>query len=493
MPTSFLTRRDVLKTAAAIGAAAVVGHAQNAPSVAKTSATIGIQMSLGALAKGDLNKLYDDLQARAGVNALMPFIYGHVPEWADVPARGYQGGNFAIPHMQYYKETSLKYEDMRAPEAGDVDVLQRMIDGAKPRGIKSFAWILEHNRPTTPRGWDAFYEKDFHDRPARTHPAGPCYNNPLYRGFVLGLAEDYTRSYDIDGVVWSSERQGGLWNALGAWHHGDDADPGQATCFCEHCVKKAKEQGINVDRARQGFGALEQYVRDGRAQKRPRDGYFVSFIRLLLNYPELLQWENLWISSRKQLMIDIRNRVKSAKPNVPVGWHLWHNISFSPFHRAEMDYSEIGKFSDFIKPVLYNNSAGERIKSFADSVAGNVFGDVPREQILEFLYATLDYKEAPYDKVTAAGLSSDYVMRETKRCVDDVTNVGHKVDVWPGIDIDVPVPRGASQSTPESVKQAILAAFKGGATGVILSRNYSEMKPENLAGASAALKELGIR
>ena len=51
---------------------------------------------------------------------------------------------------------------------------------------------------------------------------------------------------------------------------------------------------------------------------------------------------------------------------------------------------------------------------------------------------------------------------------------------------------GSSHCTPESVKQAVLACFKGGGHGVMLSRNYVEMKPENLAGAGAALRELGF-
>ena len=69
---------------------------------------------------------------------------------------------------------------------------------------------------------------------------------------------------------------------------------------------------------------------------------------------------------------------------------------------------------------------------------------------------------------------------------------GHPVQIWPGVDIDVPVSAGESHCTPESVERAVKAAFKGGAQGIILSRNYTEMKPENLSGAGAALKELGI-
>jgi hypothetical protein len=307
---------------------------------------------------------------------------------------------------------------------------------------------------------------------------------------VLGLIEDYTRSYDIDGVMWSSERQGGFFNALGAYAHGTSSDPGKATCFCDFCTKKARDLGIDPERAKRGFTELERWVRDGRAGRRPRDGYFVTFFRLLLKYPELLAWENLWITSREQLQQRIFKLVKSIKPAIPVGWHIWHNVSFSPFHRAEMDYSRLAAFSDFIKPVLYNNAAGERIRSFVDSVRGNVYGDLPPEQAMNVLYRQLDYKEAEYDKVMATGLSADYVMRETRRAVDDVKANG--VEVWPGIDIDVPVPAGASQCTAQGVTEAVIAAFRGGASGLVLSRNYSEMNPQHLAGAGAALKELGF-
>jgi hypothetical protein len=154
-----------------------------------------------------------------------------------------------------------------------------------------------------------------------------------------------------------------------------------------------------------------------------------------------------------------------------------------------MDYAAMAKYSDYIKPVLYSNCAGDRMRSFTDSVGANVFGDVPRAAMLEVFYNMLDYKEAPYDRVRAAGFSSDYLRRETRRCLDDA---GGAVQVWPGIDVDVPVPAGASQRTPEGVKNDIIAAFQGGATGVVLSRLYYEMDLNNLAGAGAALKELGL-
>jgi len=467
-----------------------MGATETQPSAIKRTPTIGIATGPPPLATQDLDKLFDDMRQRGGVNALFPFIYTYVNTSAGMPAQGFRGGNFAIPHMQYYKDVPLTYEDMRAPDFGNIDVFERVIPAAKKHGIKIFAWVLEDNRRAPSAKWDAFYEVDFKGHRAYNHPSGPCYNNPLYRAFVLGLVEDYTRSYDIDGVMWSSERQGGLFNALGAYHNGQNADPGQATCFCEFCAAKGKQLGIDVERAKQGFAAMELFVRAGRAKSRPRDGYFVQFFRILLKYPELLAWEKLWIDSRADLQRKIHALVKSIKPQLPVGWHLWHAMSFSPLHRAEMDCSVIAGYSDFIKPVLYNNCAGERMHSFTNSVCGNLFGDVPAAEAIQMFYHMLDYKEADYNHVAAAGLSADYVQRETQRMVDDMPKT---VEVWPGIDIDVPVGRGSSHCTPESVKAAVKGAFNGGASGVILSRNYVEMNPANLAGAGAALDELGLR
>jgi hypothetical protein len=89
-------------------------------------------------------------------------------------------------------------------------------------------------------------------------------------------------------------------------------------------------------------------------------------------------------------------------------------------------------------------------------------------------------KEGSYDQIPHTGLSSDYVYREAKRALDGVA--GTKTLIWPGIDIDIPTEPNHSKSTPRSVKQAVLAAFRAGAPGVILSRKYSEMRLADPSG-----------
>lgn len=451
---------------------------------------IGIQMGVGPLAGRDYERVLDAVVEQGAVNTLFVFIFTYIREWTGVEAARFHGGNYATVHPQYYKDTALKPEDTRATDFGNLDVLARLLPAARKRGLKTFCWVIEDNAKPRVPNIDVLWERDLYGRVAGNHPAGPCSNNPNYRNFLLGLFEDYARSYEIDGLMWGSERQGALSNALGAFHGGGRVDPGRVTCFCRFCEAKAKKQGIDVERAKQGFRELEKFVRAGRAGERPPDGYYVTFWRLLLRYPEMLAWEMFWTGALRGTYAALHERVKSVRRELPVGWHIWHNNSFNPIYRAEQDYRELAKYSDFMKPVLYNNCAGGRMVSYLDSVGQNVYGDIPKNQLLDFECQIMNYREGGYNQIPRTGLSADYVYRETKRARDAVA--GTPTQIWPGIDIDVPTGKGQSQCTPEGVKAAVLAAFRGGADGVLLSRNYTEMKPENLAAAGQAVKELGL-
>ena len=73
-----------------------------------------------------------------------------------------------------------------------------------------------------------------------------------------------------------------------------------------------------------------------------------------------------------------------------------------------------------------------------------------------------------------------------------VSVAGTKTQIWAGIDVDIPTESNNSKRTPQSVKEAVLAAFRAGAPGVILSRKYSEMRLANLSGARDAIRDLKL-
>jgi hypothetical protein len=285
--------------------------------------------------------------------------------------------------------------------------------------------------------------------------------------------------------MWGCERQGPLGNALGASHGGATRDPAEVTCFCNFCQNEAKSRGIDVVRAREGYRKLATLVRQTRGGGRPNDGYFVSYWRLLVKYPEILAWEKLWNDGLENAYKNIYRQAKAVRPDVLVGWHIWHNNSFSPFYRAEQDYSEFRNYSDFLKVVMYNNCGGPRMASYIKGVNRTIFGDLSADDVLNLTYKIEDYKEAPLAELPHRGLSAEYVARETRRALTGVG--GDKVKIWPGIDIDIPTGADEKKTTPEDVRAAVRAALDAGANGVLLSRKYSEMRLAKLRAAGEAL------
>ncbi len=487
-----MNRRDFIQTMAAGALAA-------APA---TNKMIGIQVGAVSFVDEGVEKVLDEFQQDAHVNTLFiaTFTYGRGIAGRQVPGQPlpdhgkqqydngsgpgtFHGGAYTKIHPEYYKDTSIR--DFRAPDFGDYDVLEAVLPSARKRGMKSICWFEDVWNNSVP-GVRQAQEKHLDGSNANTL----CFNNPNYRNWLLGMVEDYARSYEIDGIMWGSERQGAFANALGASHGGT---PGVArvTCFCEFCEQKAKERGINVKRARDGFEALGNFIQSTRGNRRPIDGYYVTLWRLMLRYPELLAWEMLWTDSLRETYAAMYDKVKSVKPSVGVGWHIWHNNSFNPIYRAEQDLSEISKHSDFLKMVMYHNCGGPRMATYIRAVGSTIYGDVPQQELLDFHYRVLGYQhEKSLAEIPQTGFSADYVFEEAKRAREALN--GTKTQLWPGIDIDIPTGAAESKSTPDGTRLAVLAAFRAGADGVLLSRKYSEMKLANLRGAGAAIRELGF-
>ena len=494
MLKSDVKRREFFRLSAGAGAVLAM-PAVAFPSQSKTM--IGIQVGAVSFVDEGTEQVLDNLQERARVNTLFlaVFTYGRGIAGRQIPGQPlpdhgkqeydlkFHGGNFATPHAEFYKNTVLK--ETRAPDHGNLDILAEVLPATRNRGMKVICWLEDVFRADLPN-IEKLQERDLHGRHAETL----CVNNPEYRNFLTGLVEDYTRSYDIDGLMWGSERQGALCDSLGATHDTPPVDPGEVTCFCEFCRAKAKQRGINFERAREGFLELEKFVRASRTGKRPVDGYHVQFWRLLLRYPELAAWEMLWTDSLRETYAAIYKAVKTAKQSIPVGWHIWHNNSFNPIYRAEQDLHELSNYSDFIKVVMYNNCGGERMALYADNVGSTLYGDLSKQAIIDLNYGLMNFKERSYDQIPHTGLSSDYVFRETKRALAGLE--GTNTLIWPGIDIDIPTDRGNSKCTPQGVKEAVLAVFQAGASGVLLSRKYSEMRLANLNGAGDAVRELKL-
>ena len=484
---SELSRREFAKLMAGAG---VATHFRQPAE--PTAWTIGIQVGAVSFVDEGVDPVLDLFQRDADINALFiaTFSYGRGIAGRQVPGQPlpdhgkqeydaeFHGGNFARTREKYYAHTSLK--KIEAPDHPGFDVLDSVLPQAQSRRMKVFCWYEDVFRRDL-EGIDYLQEVTLSGKKASTL----CFHNPEVQAFWQALTEDYVRSYPIDGLMWGSERQGPFGNAIGAMHGGARTNPLEVTCFCDFCQREGKSRGIDVQRAVEGYMKLASLVRDSRAANRPTDGYFVSYWRLLLNYPEILAWEKLWNDGQQSAYANIYQLAKSIRRDIAVGCHIWHNNSFSPFYRAAQDYAEFRKYSDFLKVVMYNNCGGPRLASYVNSVSRTILADLSPEEVLGLTFKMQNYKETSLDELPRSGLSADYVERETRRSVAGVSGA---VKIWSGIDIDIPTGRDEKKTEPWDVREAVLAALRGDADGVILSRKYSEMRLANLRAAGEALR-----
>lgn len=487
-----MNRREFLHSAA-VAAGGVLLDPRVARAAQRAAPMIGIQAGAISFLDEGTAKTLDAFQQLGAVDTifLATFTYGRgiagrMPRGNPLPDHGAQeyddtfhGGYFGTPHAQYYKSTSMPAQ--KAPDHPGFDVIAEVVPAAHQRSMKVIGWFEDVFRNDVPGITDA-YEIDVHDRPA----SRVCYRNPNTRHFWLGLVEDQLRSYDLDGLMFGSERQGPLNAAIGA-SHGGDPSPGTVGCFCRYCLDAAKQESVDANRARKGFLALESWVNGLKEGPKPADGAFVTFWRLLVDYPEILGWERLWTEGLRDTYRALYAKAHEIAPAKPIGWHIWHTNSFAPFYRAEQDYTHFQEYSDFLKVVMYNNSGGPRMARYIRNVTRTVFADLTPEAALQLSYALLQYPdEAPLADIPTRGLSADYVRRETARAV---ASAGARMKIWPGIDVDIPTGANEKHTTPDDVHAAVKAAFDGGAHGVILSRKYSEMRLDNLRAAGRAVRE----
>lgn len=316
------SRRSFLKSAAAISLASASSHASapDGPQSQKNKKLIAIQVGAVSFVDEGVDKVLDIFQERGRINALMlaVFTYGRGIAGRQVPGQplpdhgaqeydtqAFHGGSYSALHPEYYSKTIFK--NLRAPDVGNFDLLAAVVPKAKARGMQSYCWFEDVYNPRLIANFEQVAEVDIYGR--RTGQA--CLNNPDVRQFLNSLVEDYIKSHEIDGIMWGSERQGPLNNAIGSRHGGFNGSS-TLTCFCEHCRAKGRERGVNVERAREGLIELDKFARASHAGARPSDGYFVTFWRLLLNYPEILAWEKLWTDSKDEIYGEIYGTAKAS-------------------------------------------------------------------------------------------------------------------------------------------------------------------------------------
>lgn len=452
---------------------------------------IGIQIGAISFVDEGVTPVLDWLQEHAGVNALcisaLSWSRGNAgrategyPDHGPAEPDHLKGGAMYRLHPQYYGGTSLKEFTAPDPLTHGFDTLGDVIPEARQRGMKVYPYYCETAQSTIRHlwqpGWHNFLDVDHRGRLATR----PSLLNPDYMAWWRSVIDDWFNNYELDGLLWGIERQSPLMDLLG----GDTT-----TGFDRHFRDEAHRRGIDVQRAIAGYGAVEEFLAGVRGGAVPRDGFFVTFLRTLLHHPDVFMWEKLWLDAHRDFYYQIAGAVKFYNPKHEMGYGIWQVINtFNPYLKAQYDFAELTHYADWLKPVLYDVPAGARFAKFARGWQQTILRDASPEAVVDGMARLLQLDIAPLAELPMAGFSPDYVRQATARLVEATQG---QVKVYPGIGIGAPSGPGAKDISPKDVHDAVVAAYEGGASGLLLSRNYSEARLTDLAAVGATLKELG--
>ena len=506
-PANRISRRTFMKQTAAVSIGAGLGlplstHSKDAGSEPIPSLA-GIQIQPHNLLDEGVELCLDLLQETAAVNTLFLLSHGYYVARGRAPAVLADDHGWTVRdertrklpkvwirhHEKYYQDTSLRhYQNKKEEEYWNVDIFNNIQKTLRKRGMKIYARLYEPSRLALPDGsglgwiknWESVQTVDIFGQPGR----GPCWNNPDYRAWIAATMTDMFSNYELDGLQYGAERVGPLSEVL---YRGI-----VPACFCEYCIQRNQKQGIDAERAKQGYTELYQYI-TAAAEKNtlPPDGLMTTLIRTLLKYHEILAWYYQWFEAEQEILQMIYKTVKAIKPTAEVGWHIDHQRStWDLFYRAAVSYQTMAHHADFIKPILYHEIMGPRMQGWvlADWTQ-RLFKELSAEQILHNFYALRGYDpktEPGLDELMQRGFSPEYVYRETKRLVDGVSGLSK---VYAGIGLDIPWNNEPFLSDPASVYQATLRAYAAGADGIVISREYDEMRVPGLKAVGRAVRE----
>ena len=453
---------------------------------------VGIQIGAISFIDEGVEEVLDILQEKAGVNALLisalSWSIGNAgraafgfPDHGAQEADDLRGGAFFEPDPRYYSKSFM--QRFAAPDElyAGFDTLADVIPAARKRGMNVYTYYCETSssaiRSIWQPGFQHFLDRDHRGRMATR----PSLLNPDYKTFWHSVFADWLNNHDLRGIMWGIERQSPLMDIF----RGDSS-----TGFDDYYVAEARARGIDVARAIAGYCAIDDLLRGVRGGERPKAGVFVLLLRQLLRHPEVLLWEKLWLDSHQAFYRELSGLVKFYDPSYEFGIGIWQVINtYNPYLRAQYDQSEYAPYADWFKPVLYHTPAGARFAEFAASWGAGVLADASPDGAYDALATVLGLDEyaAPRTDGPMAGFKPAYVKQWTARLIAETGK-----PVYPGIGVGVGHQGESKAITPQEIREGVHAGFDGGASGVMISRNYSEAELRNLAAVGDALRERGL-
>jgi len=311
-----------------------------------------------------------------------------------------------------------------------------------------------------------------------------CLSHPAYRDFQLAAVEGLFREHPfLSGAMFMHERRGPLSALLGG---GGEARSRRPYCFCGHCRAEGARRGIDPERARQGLARLYHlFETSANGAPVPGEGWFITFWRILTEFPEILGWERLFYESLHQYRAGLVGAIKALDTRYHVGYHVQNHTMLMDFAWRAGDRPEvIAEYADWIKLSVYPAVSGTRGKGRLRKMNRTLLADLPDSTGRDFLRGIMGRTaadEPDWFAESPAGFAPSWIEKEIRRWKQAVPDR----PVYSGLGIGVP--GGEAAETPEYITACTQAGYDGGADGILLSRDYGEMRQELVAAAGRVI------
>jgi hypothetical protein len=462
---------------------------------------IGIQVSLAHMIREGVTETFDELQDACGFNYLRILSGGGIkvggpPPVEDVPEPHTGWTGFQI-HYDHYNQTSIKPRPMltEIDAKTKLEAMGHVIEEKNRRGMKMH---IRYEMGSFGAG-ASFLDGMAMDLEGRIQ-GHPCFNNPNWQGFMRGHVEDVYRYHDVDGFLMMNESSFPLTH-LGA-HGGMDLEgttppkgkkPTEPGCFCEYCCRKAREEGIDVEKARNSLRELRRAVRLG--PEGPLFEGWIGYLRFLFEHPEVLQWNDFQIRSAENFSRMVSGALKTFGADKEFAMHVFHPTSFNPLYRLAHNYTRYADFADILTPVVYHYAGGFRYLKGEANLRAQLGGSMDANTFWKTNLALMGYDpehEANTDELADKGLSHDWLARELARVKRMVAG---KSKIVAALGWDVTRNWRENQPPVEddaSVEEAVRVVCRAGIDGMVYARGYPEGTLDHMRAAGRALKEMGV-
>src|SRR5262249_16239630 len=150
-----------------------------------------------------------------------------------------------------------------------------------------------------------------------------------------------------------------------------------------------------------------------------------ALLRCILANSEILGWEWAWTQSYLSFHRELYGIAKWLEPTRSFGLGLWHYYFINPLLQAEWDLREFSKSADFIRPILYHDVEGPRIKRYL-AMLSRMLPSVGRETVWQIISDIQRLSLPPLSDFEKNGLPTDYV-RQGVTNVRAITVPGTKI------------------------------------------------------------------